>query len=209
MLDFNLLDRAIIQFDSVLRTIKPKSNALSSTLNSQPESLTDTDKQGSIRMMRINHSGEVCAQALYQGQAMFARNKAQFNALMQAAEEENVHLGWCKQRLQELNARTSLLNPVWYAGSFAIGMAAGMAGDKYSLGFLAETEYQVTAHLDKHLAQMSTDDHKSRAILLQMREDELQHATNAVSAGAHELPGAIKTLMRYTAKILTVTAARI
>lgn len=159
--------------------------------------------------MRINHSGEICAQALYQGQALMARSSTQYNNLLQAAAEETAHLSWCRQRLLELNGRTSLLNPIWYAGSYVIGMAAGIAGDKVSLGFIAETEYQVTAHLEGHLQKLSLNDHKSRAILKRMRDEELQHATNAVLDGGTELPFPIKLLMRCAAKVLTTAAARI
>jgi len=171
--------------------------------------LTEAERQQSIKMMRINHSGEVCAQALYQGQALMARSSTQYNNLLQSATEETAHLTWCKQRLQELNGRTSLLNPIWYAGSYVIGVVAGIAGDKISLGFLAETEYQVTAHLEAHLRKLAPNDHKSRAILKRMRDDELQHATKAVQAGGAKLPLPIKLLMRCAAKVLTTAAARI
>lgn len=173
------------------------------------DNLTETERLESIKMMRINHSGEICAQALYQGQALMARSETQYKNLLQAAAEETAHLRWCKQRLQELNGRTSLLNPIWYAGSYAIGVAAGMVGDKISLGFLAETEYQVTAHLETHLRKLAPNDHKSRAILQKMREDELKHATKAVQDGGIELPLPIKLLMRCAAKVLTTAAARI
>lgn len=173
------------------------------------DNLTEHERQQSIKMMRINHSGEVCAQALYQGQALMARSSSQYKNLMQAANEETAHLAWCKHRLQELNGRTSFLNPIWYAGSYAIGIVAGIAGDKISLGFLAETEYQVTTHLEKHLRQLAPNDHKSREILNKMRDEELQHATNAVQAGAAKLPLPIKFLMRCAAKALTTTAAHI
>jgi ubiquinone biosynthesis monooxygenase Coq7 len=171
--------------------------------------LSDIEQTQSIQMMRINHSGEICAQALYQGQAMFAKSNAQYQSLLTAAMEENDHLHWCKQRLENLNGRTSWLNPLWYAGSFGIGMLAGVAGDQISLGFLAETEKQVTRHLASHLAQMSHKDQKSRAILQQMQQDEIQHATNAIQAGGVELPYTIRFLMRATAKVLTITAAKI
>lgn len=194
--------------DCVLRSKSTSADYPAQGLQDPPQ-FTVNEKQDSIRMMRINHSGEVCAQALYQGQALMARNLQQFSVLMHAATEENAHLSWCTQRLHELNGRPSWLNPLWFAGSFAIGAAAGVAGDRISLGFLAETEYQVTAHLAKHLSAISVHDIKSRQILQQMREDELQHATNAVAAGGVELPEPIKKLMRFTAKILTVAAGRI
>lgn len=207
MLKLSLFDRAIIQFDSILRRSKNTINYPAQ--NIQAHDLPAKEKAASIRMLRINHSGEVCAQALYQGQALFARTNQQYLSLMQAANEENAHLNWCQQRLTELNARTSYLNPLWYAGSYAIGIAAGLYGDNVSLGFLAETEYQVTEHLEKHLDNISAQDHKSRAILEQMRRDELQHATHAIKAGGTELPGSVKILMRFTSKILTITAARL
>ena len=148
-------------------------------------------------------------EALYQGQALAARSKEHFFHLLNAAKEESQHLSWCKQRLNELNARPSLLNPFWYAASFGIGACAGAAGEKISLGFIVETEHQVSAHLTKHLQKMPINDTKSRAILEKMRDDELEHANNAQQAGSSELPLAIKFLMRCTAKILTVTAAKI
>lgn len=200
-----MLDRVIISFDNLLHA-KSAFNTNPATLAQNTQNLTTQEHNQSVQMMRINHSGEVCAQALYYGQALMARNNQQYNALMTAAMEENTHLQWCEQRLQELNGKPSKLNPIWYAGSFAIGVLAGSAGDKISLGFLAETEYQVTNHIEKHLSKMSYKDQKSRAILLQMRNDELQHATNAIQAGGVELSGSIKFIMKCTAKILTVTA---
>src|SRR6185312_4767302 len=170
-----------------------------------PTILTLQEKKQSVAMMRINHSGEVCAQALYQGQALMAKSSDHFFALLDAASEETNHLFWCKQRLTELNARPSLLNPIWYGVSFAIGACAGIAGDKLSMGFVAETEYQVGAHLTKHLEKISPNDHKSRAVLTQMRSDELSHAHNAKLAGGSELPITIKYVMKATAKILTFT----
>lgn len=209
-----MLDHAIIKIDQFLRSRNAQQTTTSARINPahlvlQNSDLTVQERKASISMLRINHSGEICAQALYQGQAYTARSKTLAINLQQAALEEAEHLQWCQQRLSELNGRTSLLNPIWYAGSLAIGACAGIAGDKISLGFLAETEYQVTAHLDKHLSRISENDHKSRAILNQMRTDELQHAINAQQAGGLELPRPIKILMRCTAKILTATAGRI
>ena len=155
--------------------------------------------------MRINHTGEVCAQALYQGQALTARLPQVRNRMERAAAEENDHLDWCEGRLQELDSRTSLLNPIWYAGSFAIGAAAGLAGDKWSLGFVAETEQQVGAHLDDHLNRLPERDSKSRAILEQMKEDEARHADQALKAGGAVLPGPIRFAMRLSSKIMTGT----
>lgn len=208
MLNFSLLDKAIIHFDSLLRTRTTSNNYPAQDITNAQQ-LSATEQADSVRMMRINHSGEICAQALYHGQALLARNSVQYKTLMQAAAEENDHLTWCKIRLQELRARPSLFNPVWYAGSFAIGVLAGAAGDRISLGFLAETEYQVTAHLDQHLRAMSYNDSKSRCILQRMRHDELQHATQAVAAGATTLPTMIKFAMQFTAKIMTATASKL
>jgi ubiquinone biosynthesis monooxygenase Coq7 len=213
LLDTSFIDKAVSQVDSILRS---KTKSASHVARTNPaahinnnDNLSEIARKQSLAMMRVNHSGEICAQALYQGQALMARSLVQYNALLQAASEETDHLHWCQARINELNGRTSLLNPLWYAGSFAIGAIAGIAGDKISLGFLAETEHQVTRHIEQHLARLPENDHKSRAILEQMRVDELQHATQAEQAGAAPLPAPIKLAMRITAKILTVTAAKI
>lgn len=158
------------------------------------------------RLMRVNHTGEVCAQALYQGQALAVRRISIRKKLEQAASEENDHLAWCQERIRDLGARTSYLNPVWYLSSFTLGALVGLTGDKWSLGFLAETERQVVIHLDKHLARLSLADRRSRAILEQMRADEAGHATAAFEMGAHELPDSLKTLMYLASKIMTRTA---
>jgi len=146
--------------------------------------------------MRINHSGEVCAQALYNGQALTARNPATEAALRQASQEETEHLAWCEKRIRELGGRKSLLNPVWYAGSFTLGALAGALGDKWNLGFLAETEHQVGKHIENHLSRLPAGDEKSRAILQQMKEDEARHATTALDHGGAALPAPIKKLLR-------------
>lgn len=210
MLNFSVLDKALIHFDSILRsnTTSVAVDSPASSVNNA-QSLTNEELRRSASMMRINHSGEICAQALYQGQALMAKSTPLFLSLIEAAAEETNHLRWCKQRLNDLNAKSSILNPVWYMGSFGIGILAGAAGDKISMGFIAETEYQVSAHLTKHLNDISVKDQKSRAVLEQMRKDELQHAVNAQQAGGTKLPPAIKLFMRYTAKILTHTAAHI
>ena len=160
-------------------------------------------------MMRVNHSGEVCAQALYQAQAITARSDTVRKTMETAADEENDHLSWCEERLDELGSHKSYLNPVWYCGSFTIGTIFGLIGDSWNLGFLAETERQVVKHLESHLKKLPVDDHRSRAILKQMRNDEASHATRAVQAGAEELPTLVKRAMALTAKIMTTTAARI
>lgn len=168
--------------------------------------LSAPQKQLAARLMRVNHAGEVSAQALYQGQALAARGDEVKSQMERSAQEENDHLEWCEQRLKELDSRTSLLNPVWYTGSLAIGALAGWAGDKWSLGFVVETERQVEKHLDSHLQQLPADDAKSRAILEQMREDEIHHAATALNAGGAELPPPVKALMKLTSKVMTKTA---
>ena len=155
--------------------------------------------------MRIDHTGEVCAQALYQGQALTARLPEVRKKMERAAAEENDHLDWCERRIEELGGRTSLLNPLWYAGSFAIGALAGLAGDKWSLGFVAETEQQVGEHLDEHLEQIPPQDAKSRAILEQMKQDELRHANQALVGGGVPLPAPVKLAMRLSSKVMTRT----
>jgi ubiquinone biosynthesis monooxygenase Coq7 len=159
--------------------------------------------------MRVNHCGEVCAQALYQGQALTSRDPAVRDALRIAAEEETEHLAWTESRIAELGGRKSLLNPLWYLGSLSMGVAAGALGDKWNLGFLAETERQVEAHLDGHLSSLPEQDVKSRAIVDQMRLDEIRHAEMALAHGAAELPRPIKLVMKYAAKIMTSAAYRL
>jgi ubiquinone biosynthesis monooxygenase Coq7 len=156
--------------------------------------------------MRVNHSGEVCAQALYHGQALSARSSTTRQHMQLAAQEETDHLAWCQTRIKELGSHTSYLNPFWYFQSFSIGVLAGLAGDRWSLGFVRETERQVTAHIDKHLQRLPPADTASHAILMQMRADEQQHAHQAEQAGAAELPWIIRQTMRLTAKVMTTTA---
>ena len=168
--------------------------------------LSAADRDLAARFMRINHAGEVCAQALYQGQALTASLPEVRGKMEQAAQEENDHLAWTAERLRELSSHTSALNPFWYAGSFAIGALAGVAGDKWSLGFVAETEKQVVAHLDGHLARLSPNDQKSRAIMEQMKTDEGRHATVAIEHGAATLPEPVRQLMHLTSKVMTKTA---
>ena len=159
--------------------------------------------------MRVNHAGEVCAQALYQGQALTARRDETRQQMEQAAEEENDHLVWCRQRIHELGGHTSLLNPLWYTGSLAIGAFSGLLGDKWSLGFLAETEHQVVRHLEGHLQRLPEGDEKSRAILEQMKIDEGEHCTTARDAGGSALPEPVKKLMNLASRVMTTTASRI
>ncbi len=168
--------------------------------------LGEVEKTTSIRLMRINHSGEVAAQALYQGQALTAKLPDVRERMERAAAEENDHLDWCEKRVQALDGHLSYLNPLWYAGSFAIGAAAGLVGDKWSLGFVAETERQVIEHLDEHLKQVSSNDQKSRAVLEQMKIDEAHHGDMAKAAGGAALPEPVKALMQMTSKIMTGAA---
>lgn len=171
--------------------------------------LSQAEKDLAGRLMRINHAGEVAAQGLYEGQALTARLAEVRDKMERAAMEENDHLAWCESRINELGSHKSLLNPLWYGGSLAIGAIAGLAGDKWSLGFVTETERQVVRHLNSHLAQLSDKDQKSRAILEQMKEDEGHHATTALHAGGAELPSPIKKLMALTSKVMTKAAFRI
>ncbi|MGR3984103.1 MAG: 2-polyprenyl-3-methyl-6-methoxy-1,4-benzoquinone monooxygenase [Gammaproteobacteria bacterium] len=168
--------------------------------------LSARERRRSGRYMRVNHVGEVCAQALYRAQALTARDARLRDALRDAAAEENDHLAWCEQRLDELGARPSLLNPLWRLGAFTLGAAAGIAGDKWNLGFVAETERQVAAHLDGHLSKLPENDARSREVVAQMREDELAHADSATAAGAAELPQPVKRAMGLAARVMTSTA---
>lgn len=170
------------------------------------ETLDSDQKRHSAGLMRVNHCGEVCAQALYQGQSLFARDKKVRESLQEAADEEIDHLAWTATRIDEVGGRLSLLNPIWYAGSFAIGAAAAIVSDKVSLGFVAETERQVSDHLRSHLDRLPAGDVKSRAIVEQMDIDERQHATNAVDMGGVELPGPVKQAMRCMGKVMTTTS---
>ena len=202
------IDRLIVSFDKGLRTLF----APAQTLRGVPGDacveapLADAQRHLSASLMRVNHTGEVCAQALYQGQALTARDSTAREALTQAAQEETEHLAWTERRIAELGGSKSVLNPLFYAGSFAIGAVAGMLGDKWNLGFLAETERQVVQHLEGHLARLPVDDHKSRAILQQMRDDEAKHATSALNHGGTELPEPVKAAMKASSKAMTETA---
>ncbi len=171
--------------------------------------LTPEQNQHSAALMRVNHAGEVCAQALYQGQALVSRDKKIREKLCAAAIEEGDHLAWCHQRLKELGSHTSYLNPLWYSGSFVIGLTAGLWGDKWSLGFLAETEQQVVNHLESHLETLPAKDHKSFKVIQQMQEDEAKHRDDAIKLGATELPAFIKKIMSIASKIMVKTAAKI
>lgn len=198
-------DRMITSFDQALRTVVPNTTQAERPLPGAAtrSSLNVTDARKVAGLMRVNHSGEVAAQALYNGQALTAKLPHVRLAMQQAAREEQDHLAWCETRLKELDSHTSLLNPLWYAMSFGIGAIAGLAGDQYSLGFVAETERQVGSHLDTHLQQLPDSDARSRAILEQMHRDELHHREQALNAGGQELPESVKALMGAVSKVMT------
>jgi ubiquinone biosynthesis monooxygenase Coq7 len=202
------LDDLIIGFDKGLRTLfAPARSRRPHPGAGLPEAELDAAARAhAAALMRVNHSGEICAQALYQGQALTARDSHARAALEAAAQEETEHLAWTERRIEELGGRKSLLNPLWYAGSFAIGAAAGLLGDRWNLGFLAETERQVVAHLESHLDGLPAADDRSREIVAQMREDETRHAGTAVAHGGAELPAPVKTAMRLASRVMTRTA---
>lgn len=207
--NYSPFDQLLINIDTGLRAVlggvhtTGRSNPAAATPENE---LSKTEQDLAGRLMRINHSGEVAAQGLYQGQALTAKLPKVRTHMEQAALEENDHLDWCKRRAIELGKHTSLLDPIWYLGSVAIGAAAGAAGDKWSLGFVAETERQVVKHLDSHLQRLPEHDAKTRAILQQMKIDEGKHATTAVKSGGAELPGPIKKAMQLASKVMTKTA---
>ena len=203
-----MIDQVILQFDKALRTVFAPAQTLRPVPGGElPESvLTEAEKKHAAALMRVNHVGEVCAQALYQGQALTSRNETVIRALGQAAHEESEHLAWTEQRISELGGRKSLLNPIWYGGALAIGVAAGRLGDEWNLGFLAETERQVEAHLAGHLERLPEADQKSWRIVEQMKHDEIEHAHTAVGLGAKELPAPIRLFMKLAAGAMTRTA---
>jgi 3-demethoxyubiquinol 3-hydroxylase len=206
-----LIDRLLISADLALRTVsggvqasRPSPAKLAQVPGDEPLCLEDKRRSGPL--MRVNHVGEVCAQALYEAQALTARSPAVRQQMERAAREETDHLAWTAERLQALGDRPSLLNPLWYAGAFAIGLAAGRAGDRWSLGFLVETERQVEEHLAGHLERLPQADRASRAVVAQMKADEAEHADMALAAGAASLPLPLRWLMRGAAKVMTTTA---
>ncbi len=210
--NLNGIDRLILNLDQGVRTVfgRPKVTGRSNPADGVPDTdLDERERRLAAGLMRVNHTGEVCAQALYQGQALTARLPDVRERMERASAEENDHLAWCETRLKELDSHTSLLNPLWYAGSFAIGAAAGLAGDRWSLGFVAETEHQVVDHLNGHLRSLPDSDARSRLIVQQMREDEGHHATVALEAGGARLPGPVRKLMTLTSKLMTRTAYHI
>jgi ubiquinone biosynthesis monooxygenase Coq7 len=202
------LDRLIGAFDNGLRTLFAPAHSARAAPDAglvEP-TLGDSEKSLAAALMRVNHTGEICAQALYQGQALTARESSARIALEQAAAEETDHLAWTAKRVEELGGRPSLLNPLFYAGSFALGAAAGLLGDRWNLGFLAETERQVEGHLGDHLERLPPEDEKSRRIVEQMQSDEARHARTAGQHGAAELPWPAKMAMRLASKVMTRTA---
>ena len=205
------VDTLITEFDSALRTVFTTARSTRPVPgDALPDAeLSDAERQTTAALMRVNHVGEICAQALYQGQALTSRDPDIRDALRQAAAEETEHLAWTEQRINELGGRKSLLNPLWYGGALAIGMLAGRFGDKWNLGFLAETERQVEAHLNGHLDRVAPQDEKSKAILQQMKIDEVNHANTALALGGKELPFPVKGLMKLSAKVMTKTSYRI
>jgi ubiquinone biosynthesis monooxygenase Coq7 len=206
---YSFLDRVCLNVDRVVRTLAgtvKTTDAIYPAENMLEEfGLSHAQQKQSAALMRINHAGEICAQALYHGQSMVSRDAAIRAKIEQAALEEGDHLHWCQQRLDELQSHTSYLNPLWYAGSFCIGMVAGMIGDKWSLGFVVETEQQVIKHLEGHLHLLPKEDQRSYKIIERMEADETKHRDEALAAGAHTLPLWIKTSMAFTAKIMVKT----
>lgn len=205
------MDALLRTADAALRTLfaTPRASQACPTLAGQDSVLSEQDKALSGALMRVNHVGEVCAQALYTAQAFATRNDALREHFLRASQEETDHLAWTEQRLKELGQRKSLLNPLWYGAAFGLGLLAGRLGDPVSLGFVVETENQVEAHLESHLTRLPTNDHASRAIVAQMKDDEARHALDAQRAGAAELPQPVKDLMKLAAKVMTTVAHRI
>ena len=210
--DYTPFDHLVMNFDQAIRTLvgRPLVTERPDPADRVEEAeLSEAEKTESMRLMRVNHAGEVAAQALYQGQALTAKLPEVRERMERAAAEENDHLDWCEKRVHALDGHLSYLNPLWYVGSFAMGATAGLAGDKWSLGFVAETERQVVQHLDEHLKKISPKDGKSHAVLEQMKLDEARHGEMAKAAGGVELPGPVKTLMGMTSKIMTRLAYRL
>lgn len=205
------MDKAIIEFDRALRTVfAPASSMRAQPGNELPDMPLDDVQRAEVgALMRVNHVGEICAQALYQGQALTCKDASVRHELEQASREETEHLAWTEKRIAELGGRKSLLNPVWYLGSLAIGMLAGKLGDRWNLGFLAETERQVEAHLKGHLDRIPPHDARSRAIVEQMKEDEARHADTAIHLGGRELPAPIKVGMKLASRVMTSVSYRV
>ncbi|MDQ6958327.1 MAG: 2-polyprenyl-3-methyl-6-methoxy-1,4-benzoquinone monooxygenase [Mariprofundaceae bacterium] len=209
---YSVFDTLIREVDHVLNNIcceQPSSRDYPADQCENFSTLSAQEKKQAAGLMRVNHAGEVSAQALYQGQSLTARDSMLRDKLKSASIEESDHLNWCRRRLNELGEEPSKLDPLWYLGSFALGITAGIAGDRWNLGFLAETEYQVVRHLENHLKRLPKKDIRSRAIIIQMKEDELGHAHLAEELGAAELPSPVKSLMKLTSKVMTTVAERI
>ena len=205
------LDRLVVEFDKGLRTLFSQAHSARPhpDANTPDAHMDEAERKHAAGLMRINHSGEICAQALYQGQALTARDPAVQAKLQQAAQEETEHLAWTSKRVHELGGHLSVLNPLWYTGSLTLGAFAGLLGDKWNLGFLSETEHQVGGHLQSHLEKLPPQDAKSRAVVQQMYVDETRHSDMAKEMGGADLPAPVKFAMRATSKILTHTAYRI
>jgi ubiquinone biosynthesis monooxygenase Coq7 len=203
-----MIDQLIISFDKALRTVFANAHTVRPVPgDAQPEAeLSDEERRNAAALMRVNHCGEICAQALYQGQALMSKDEGIKRALEGAAHEETEHLAWTERRIAELGGRKSLLNPLWYGSSLAIGMIAARFGDGVNLGFLAETERQVEAHLKSHLERLPAQDLRSREIVAQMKVDEVAHAETALELGAVELPAPVKAAMKATSKVMTGVA---
>jgi len=221
-LNYSVADQVIREFDTALRSVFGGANSHRSNPADQlnkakgnkqvltSEAVMSTQEQDhAAGLMRVNHVGEVCAQALYQAQKLVARDPQTKELLSRAASEELDHMAWCEERLKELNSHPSFLNPIWYGASFAMGLLAGLSGDKWSLGFLAETEKQVEKHLESHLEKLPQADDRSRAIVEQMRQDEIEHGSAAIQAGGEVLPQSIQTLMSQISRLMTTTAYKI
>ncbi|MGW8248186.1 MAG: 2-polyprenyl-3-methyl-6-methoxy-1,4-benzoquinone monooxygenase [Acidiferrobacterales bacterium] len=205
----SMIDRLLNELDKGVRTAfgpAPRAERANPAVKIEETELSRSERDLASRFMRINHAGEICAQGLYQGQAITARLPHVREKMEQAADEENDHIAWTADRIRELDGHTSYLNPLWYAGSFSLGALAGLIGDRWSLGFVAETEKQVVRHLEGHLERLSPDDKKSRAILEQMKVDEGKHATTAISAGAASFPKPVQKTMKFMSKVFTNTA---
>ena len=206
---YSLLDKICLKIDQSLRTLTNQPNISCKPYPAQSveeAELNPAEQKHAAGLMRINHAGEICAQALYHGQSIISRTQAIQEKMQQAAIEEGDHLAWCQQRLEELGSHVSYLNPLWYAGSFCIGMVAGMVGDKWSLGFVVETERQVIKHLEMHFHLLPAEDKRSYTVLKQMEEDEGKHRDEAMACGANELPVLVKKAMAFTSKIMVKIA---
>lgn len=206
-----MIDALIMEFDRALRTIAgtPRASRPSPAERVPEARLSEAERAHAAALMRVNHVGEVCAQALYQGQALTARDDAARRSLARAAREEEDHLAWSAQRIRELGGRSSLLNPLWYAGSLILGVAAGALGDRWNLAFLAETEHQVEEHLSGHLQVLPVADRRTRSVVEAMRADEARHRDTAIALGAAEFPQPVKRAMRCAAKFMTAVAYRV